>query len=741
MNYSKRLILFVFGIAFLFNASCSLSEDSPGLTVLTGLNLLENKLEIPPAGQSGISYFWTSVLELVDIHSDSDKFAWAPVYSGKNVGYLLALEGRLAEGQDEANAIRYKGERIYKLASGVYALELEDKLYLASFPTALQAIVQGDGVQLHDSNTLNVDQLLRYWLPNIRSQEISDKGNDVVLRPKDHYSWELEVGTDFWEPDSLFSTKVKPLIKEGDSYFRSAEKSIEDSYQGQEDALVDRCLIWRESSLMLIYDNSAGNFSFDEADIRDRKSVYGMADIFQLNQVWNLKLSENSSYPIDDMYAFEWEGLLLLSPEYKILESVLSHLILEETVLSLSEPWKELGVFSVKDLGSMFSSVFELPTKVLGLLPETGFYTCVLNGAHLDLTYSEKESPVNPILIQHSLKNNQGTVFSFFDQRAKLCFLYQDDNNSLNCIDKNGRDLWRIPLEEKLLRFDCADDIGLLGFKNKLEYLDLNTGLLMDSPPPLALFDADTFGLINYPDRPALEHKIWIKEKDGSLKFLTLDQRTEWQLAPLFDSLDCSISHFGFSDTMDYVLQFCGDSLFGQNINGKHLFDPIPLKQNTWSNFHELKGVGLKRLIYPMNNGRVRIINELGQYFNLIVKADMQGFLLGNMDDGPNPEYIGYSNKGISVSGYKGNTFKVFSTYVSQEKIETVKYASTPRGHYLACFKDGGVEILNEELDLLVAFDCPDFEQAYFYFSDFDSALDLVLLDGDKVLNFILEEL
>ena len=136
---------------------------------LTGLNLLENKLEIPPAGQSGIGYFWTSVLELVDIHSDSDKFAWAPVYSGKNVGYLLALEGRLAEGHDEANAIRYKGERIYKLASGIYALELEDKLYLASFPTALQAIVQGDGVQLHDSNTLNVDQLLRYWLPNIRS--------------------------------------------------------------------------------------------------------------------------------------------------------------------------------------------------------------------------------------------------------------------------------------------------------------------------------------------------------------------------------------------------------------------------------------------------------------------------------------------------------------------------------------------------------------------------------------------
>ena len=68
----------------------------------------------------------------------------------------------------------------------------------------------------------------------------------------------------------------------------------------------------------------------------------------------------------------------------------------------------------------MFSSVFELPTKVLGLLPETGFYTCVLSGTHLDFTYSEKESPVNPILIQHSLKNNQGSVFSFFDQRANI---------------------------------------------------------------------------------------------------------------------------------------------------------------------------------------------------------------------------------------------------------------------------------------------------------------------------------
>ena len=82
----------------------------------------------------------------------------------------MALEGRLVDGHDEANAIRYKGERIYKLASGIYAMELEDKLYLASFPTALQAIVHGDCVQLHDANTINVDQLLRYWLPNILSQ-------------------------------------------------------------------------------------------------------------------------------------------------------------------------------------------------------------------------------------------------------------------------------------------------------------------------------------------------------------------------------------------------------------------------------------------------------------------------------------------------------------------------------------------------------------------------------------------
>ena len=159
MNYSKRLILFLLGIAFLFNASCSLSEDSPGLTALTGLNLLEDKQETPPLDQSGINYFWTSFLDLVDIDTDADKFAWAPVYSGKNVGYLLAVEGRLAEGHDEANAIRYKGERIYKLAIGRYAMELEDKLYLASFPTALQAIVQGDGADLHYANTLNVDQL------------------------------------------------------------------------------------------------------------------------------------------------------------------------------------------------------------------------------------------------------------------------------------------------------------------------------------------------------------------------------------------------------------------------------------------------------------------------------------------------------------------------------------------------------------------------------------------------------
>ena len=740
MNYSERLIITIFLLITLLSTSCTFSEQNKGLEGLTGLNVTIDSSSVSRANEE-VREFWSMLKSTLPAEFNGDSYSWTPIFSGNKAGFLIVTKAAVKEIPEQTERIKYKGESIYKWSSSLYTLALNDKLYCSSFPSALQLLIQEDGVSLPKKSLINQDKLIEYWIPTASLFDGDTGSKDWSIEFGEFYSARLISDQPLSKPDSMFRLKVRGLLKEGDSYFESKVERLLGSKKTQQEVTTDRSMIWRDGSLLLVYNNVDKRFSFSPDEIASSKSVYGMADIVQLNKEWFLKLSANTSYPIKDIYAFDWDGLLMMSADFKVLESMLSYLILEERFIADVGLNQQTGGFTVKDMKAFLSMLTGLSEQAFNFLPQEGFYTVSTDEFSMALDYKNQEDLQVPILLQHSFKKRSGEVFTYFDQLDRLFFLYQDDDQNLYCEDKDGRLQWYLPLEENLESLLVTDDLGILDLGNKLDYLDLKSGRLLDQPAPLTLNEVDTFGLIQYPDRPALENKVWMQKKNGRFKVQSLDQSAVWNLDLKLEQDLIEPFYFGFSDTTDYLLHFALDSLYGQDIKGNKLFDAIPLKPSAWGSFYKQNSAGVLRLIYPQDDGRVRVLNTKGQYFNLFLLDGMKGFLLENMNSGPIPEYIAYSDYQIKVNGYSGNDFKTFSSYESKEKIEAVQYASTPGGHYLACFKSGKIEILNEELELVAKMDCPAYEQAWFYFSDYDSALDLVLIDGDKVLNFILEEL
>lgn len=739
MNRSERLILVVTLWIFLIVSSCTFKEYDKGFEGITGLTLAVDSSAVA-SSQNEVQKLWSFFTSELPVEVASEYYEWTPIFSGSKSGILLVTEGGIAEISEDKERIKYKGEDIYKWASDCYILAMNGKLYCSTFPSALQLLIQKEGTSLGQNNLLNADNLVQYWIP--ASIQVED-----IVQSKE-WSFELDGSSvnlfsenSLQVPDSLFRLKIRSILKDGDSFFESLVERPFDIRGEQTQNTIDRCLIWRDGALLLVYNNDNKQILFEPEEISSTKSVYGMADIFQLNTSWQLKLSKNYTYPISDVYAFDWDGLVMMSTNYKVLESLLSYLILEERIANNSALSQEIGGFSARDMKAFMSLLTGLAERTFDFLPEEGFYRVYSGDKSITLEYSNEEDLHVPILLQHSMKKRSGAVFNYFDQQDRLFFLYQDEDQVLYCEDKDGRLSWYIPLEESIKSFNSIDELGILHLGSKLDFIDLKSGRLMDQPTPISLHEVDTFGLITYPDRPALENKIWMQNSDGSFKIQSLDQSAVWNLEVDLGQDLASAFYFGFSDTTDYLLHFKLDSLHGHTIDGHKLCDPIPLKQTKWSDFYKQTNSGIQRLVYPQDNGRVRVLNNKGQHFNLFLLEGMKGLLLENMNKGPVPEYIAYSDHKISISGYSGNDFKTFASYESKEKIESLQYASSPNGHYLACFKSRKVEILNENLELVAKMDCPKPEQAWFYFSDYDSALDLVLIDGEKVLNYILEEL
>ena len=740
MNYAERLITTIFLLITLLSISCTFSEQNKGLEGLTGLNVTVDSNSVSRTNDE-VKRFWSMLKSVLPLEIIEEHYSWTPIFSGDKTGFLIATKAVIKDIPEDTERIKYKGEAIFKWSSSLYTLVLKDKLYCSSFPSALQLLIQEDGVSSPKKSSINRNKLMEYWISTARFFDGDTESKEWSVEFDELYSAKLISENPLLMPDSLFRLKMRALIKDGDSYFESLVEKPLGSQKTQQEVTTDRCMIWRDGSLLLVYNNVNKLFSFSPYEIASSKSVYGMADIIQLNKEWSLKLSGNMSYPMKDMYAFDWDGLLMMSADFKVLESMLSYLILEERLLGDVGLDQQTGGFTVNDMKAFLSMLTGLSAQAFNFLPQEGFYTVSTDKFSIALDYKNQEDLQVPILLQHNFKKRSGEVFTYFDQQDRLFFLYQDDAQNLYCEDKDGRLQWYLPLKENLESLMATDDLGILDLGNKLDYVDLKSGRLLDQPAPLILNEVDTFGMIQYPDRPALENKVWMRKKNGRFKVQSLDQSAVWNLDLKFEQDLIEPFYFGFSDTTDYLLQFASDSLYGHDIKGNKLFDAIPLKPSAWGSFHKQKSAGAQRLIYPQDDGRVRVLNTRGQHFNLFLLEGMKGFLLENMNSGPIPEYIAYSDYQIKICGYFGKDFKTFSSYESKEKIEAVQYASTPGGHYLACFKTGKIEILNEELELVAKMDCPAHEQAWFYFSDYDSALDLVLIDGDKVLNFILEEL
>jgi hypothetical protein len=740
MNLSKCYFLFVFYTILFFIQSCTFSKKEAGLSPIFGLNLSQKINPQILETDLLVQDFWNRIQEDSDLEIKGEFYNWTPVFSGSNPGLLLVVEGHITKTNKDKDIIKYKGEQIYRYDNDIYRLALGGYLYYSTFPTALQTIIQNNGIELTNEARVHVDHLLGYW-SSILDDANEEANGSIALSFVNEGSFILSPDVISKPLDSLFNLSLKPLIKERDSYFRSVVNRTDFGDKSLEESYIDRCMIWRDGALMLIYDNRKNLFKLGERNVIDQKTVYGMADILQLEEDWNVTITTDKTYRLENVFVFEWEGMLIVSTNYNMLESMLSSLILEEIVLASNQDWPELARFSAKDLKAFLVEVLGFSEGVQSFIPEEGFYTFSEEGESYKIDYSESKIKVEPILIQNTIRDKVGEVYTFFNAQGRQFFVYQDSREILHCIDKHGKTYWYLPLESKLDAFHTIDDIGLIKLGSKLDYIDLGSGTFADIGPSISLVDIDTFGLIKYQDRPANENKLWLKNKAGNVEIVTIDQSLMWSLDFLDEMKSCSNLHFRYSDTMDYVLQFCGDSLYGNNINGNPLFPPIAMQENSWARFYDQNSAGLRRMIYPLEDGRVKVFNELGQHFNLFIQKDMKDLLLGNMNSGPKKEFIAYTDNLLTVSGYIGNEFKTFSTYRSKDFIESVQYAQTPKGQYLACFKDQKIEILNNQLEVVTSFNSPSHDQAYFYFSDFDSALDLVLLDGDKILNFILEEL
>lgn len=721
---------FLFGALFFacFYCSCSKHRDQQTLDQIFGVQYTANVQDT--AQNDAIFKQLDAWLRQIEVDLSSSEFNYAEVRSGDQTGFIVALQATHAA-YPSSEPFVFKGTPIYKWGKQLYSTELGDKVLISTFPTALQEVIRVGAVEISELSHLNVDQWLEYWInetirePNLNSSQI--------LRMDGSFQYEMEYDPTFGPVSETFQNNCIEILTPEDSYlFRSLPLEAGAS------ARVDQCWAWSGSSIMIIIDQFNGAVDMSQGAPELIEEVYGMVDIYQMATDWKWFLSGETYLPLQNAFYMEWEDVLVISDDFTVLERKLSQLILNEVTVEVPRV-SSVGEFYATHLRQLSSKYWKLPSSIWEKLPEKGIWSFNRDST-LHIKLNQSDALITPELIQGDIGDQVDRVYAFFDINGQQKFMVQDSLNRIYGIDKRGGKLWIIPAKQAIKSCRIFDQTAVINFGGFLDLLDLQTGQFLNSPIYIPNQDSLAWGLVEYFDRPILEQRIWYqKSKRDSIRIFDLAQDYAWSI-PSLKQNDCGERIFIPLDTSDVMFEYCAGALHARNLQGGNLFDPIPMEPlQPITIFTESNGS--LRFVVPEQNGKVKVFNRNGNHFGLMILEGMKNFLLENMNDGPRLEYIGYSDDVIQVSGYLGNTFKVLHRYKHNAKILDLKYAASPRGKYLSVVELNKVTILDEQLNKVAAFDVPSNEYLDFYFDEFNSALVLVLIDGSRILNFILEEL
>ncbi len=721
---------FLFGALFLAFLCCSCSKHQERQTLDQIFGVQYTATVNDTTQNEAIFNQLGAWLQQIEVDLISSELNYTEVRSGDQIGFIFALYATHT-GYPSSEPFVFKGTPIYKWGKQLYSTELGDKVLISTFPTALQEVIRVGSVEISELSHLNIDQWLEYWINETIRETNLNSGQ--ILQLDGSFQYEMEYDPTFGPVSETFQNNCLEILNPEDSYlFRSLPEEAGAS------AWVDQCWAWSGSSMMIIMDQSNGSIDMRKVTTELVEEVYGMVDIYQMTTDWKWFLSGETYLPLQSPFYMEWEDLLVISDDFTVLERKLSQLILNEVTVEVPRV-SSVGEFYAAHLRQLCSKYWKLPGIIWEKLPEKGIWSFNMDSTfHIKLNQSD--ALIAPELIQGDIGEQVNRVYAFFDIYGQQKFMCQDSLNRIFGIDKRGGKSWIISAKQPIKSCKIFNQTAVINFGGFIDLLDLQTGQFFNTPIYIPNRDSLAWGLIEYSDRPILEQRIWYQKSDrDSIRIFDLAQDYAWSI-PSLKQKDCGERIFIPLDTSDVMFEYCSGTLHARNLQGDNLFDPIPMDP-LLPNTIFTESNGSLRFVVPEKNGKVKVFNRNGNHFGLMILEDMKNFLLENMNDGPRLEYIGYSDDVIQVSGYLGNNFKVLHQYKHSKKILDLKYAASPRGKYLSVVELNKVTILDEKLNVVAAFDIPSNEYLDFYFDEFNSALVLVLIDGSKILNFILEEL
>ena len=735
-NIHTRLILLLSILCGVF--SCSSSDRDINLSSLFGLQFQQGLPWLSESGSEFARDFWNGIQEETLIKTDADKLNWCPVYSGSRTGVLLRVEGQFVKEDSMDVSLRYKGEKIYELKRNCYAFSRDGVLYISNFPTSLQKVIVQGNLKAAEETALDLSQGLKYWSGNFDGLSNT---NQYPLYLNERGDWLMSGVDASVSVDDSFLQQCHSIKKADDSYLYLPLKRKTDEYMVAEGE-IQRMLLWREKHLLAIYDNTSKPFEIKGGQIADSKTIYGIADIYKLKKPWSIQLGGELSQQLSDSYVFEWENLFMVCDDIRLLESVLSYLILDEPLseqINIQEG--EFAYIRLAHFSEIFSDLIGSTAFPKVYLPSSGAYSIHRDSSDIKFKYRSESKFPQPLLYQAEIGAPESNPFICMGPLGELMIFNQSGKDGhLKSYDKFGKEMWSIPVKDSIRSFQSSGAILMVEMEGQYRFVDLETRLLFEEVLPIKK-ESIQAGLISYPDRSTEEYKVWQQDSFGNIELKTLAAEFRWFIeANLLDSM-INTPSFLPRDTSDHLIYYNRDSLFAFNLDGKALFAPIDIESVPQELPVNYLSSNMVRTAFAMSNGKVKVVNMVGGHFNLFLLSGMRDFFLTNVNTGPNPEFVAYSDREINVKGYVREAFKSFSKYKSDDYIKDVLHCESPQGTFFAVLKEGQVEILDNTLEVKTAFPIPLYDEAYFYFSPVDASMSLVLKDKNRILVFLLEEL